>query len=263
MKSAGTSVLASSAKNPAQESWPAGEDDVAGGRIAPDEHFLEPFFGGDEVQARRWSREYRSRLVRDDVASLERVQDLGQLELMMMRLPALVGSPLSVNALREDLQVSHKTAASWLALLERLYAVFLLPPFGSPLIRAVRKEQKHYQMDWSLVTGEGARFENLVACHLLKWVHFQQDTQGRDIELRYFRDTDGREVDFVVVEAGKPALLIECKFADADVDRGIRYLRGKFPEASAWQISCAGSKNYTTPEGIRVAPALELLKGLP
>ena len=39
-----------------------------------------------------------------------------------------------------------------------------------------------------------------MASHLLKWVHFQQDAEGRDLELRYFRDTDGREVDFVVVE---------------------------------------------------------------
>lgn len=224
--------------------------------------FPEPFFGGSETEARRWSRDYRSRLVREEVASLERVQDLGQLELLMQRLPHLVGSPLSANALREDLQVSHKAVVSWLGVLERLYAVFLLPPFGAPRIRAVKKEQKHYQMDWSLVADEGARFENLVACHLLKWVHYRQDTEGQDIELRYFRDTDGREVDFVVVEAGKPALLVECKHSDTEVDRGIRYLRAKFPGADAWQISATGRKDYVTPDGLRVAPATVLLKKL-
>jgi len=62
--------------------------------------------------------------VHEDVAGLERVQDLGNLELLALRLPELVGSPLSVNALREDLQVSHKTVSGWLAILERLYAVF-------------------------------------------------------------------------------------------------------------------------------------------
>ncbi|MGA1838999.1 MAG: hypothetical protein ACMUIU_00085 [bacterium] len=36
--------------------------------------------------------------------------------------------------------------------------------------------------------------------HLLKWVHYEQDTKGRDLELRYFRDIDGREVDFVITE---------------------------------------------------------------
>lgn len=96
-------------------------------------------------------------LVREEVATLERVQDLGNLELLMLRLPELVGSPLSINALREDLQLTHKTVANWLQILERLYAIYRLSPFGAPRIRAVKKEQKHYH-------------------------------------LRYFRDTDRREV---------------------------------------------------------------------
>jgi uncharacterized protein len=224
--------------------------------------FPEPYFSASETEARRWSREYRSRLVREDVATLERVHDLGHLELMMTRLPDLVGSPLSVNALREDLQVSHKAVSAWLAVLERLYAVFLLSPFGSPRIRAVKKEQKHYQLDWSLVQSDGARFENMVACHLLKWVHYEQDTQGRDIELRYFRDNDGREVDFVVTERNKPILLVECKFSDTDIDKGLRYLRAKFPQVDAWQVTANGRKDFVSPEGIRVAPALKLLQTL-
>ena len=224
--------------------------------------FPEPFLGGSETQARRWSREYRTLLVREDIVALERIQDLGHLELLMLRLPELVGSPLSVNALREDLQVSHKAVVNWIGALERLYAVFRLSPFGSPRIRAVRKEQKHYHLDWTVVPGDAARFENLVACHLLKWVHYEQDTQGRDLELRYFRDIDGREVDFVVVEGRRPVLLVECKWSDVEPDRGLRYFKARFPEADAWQLSAVGTKDYRTPEGIRVAPALRLLATL-
>ena len=33
-----------------------------------------------------------------------------------------MGAPLSINSLREDLEVSHKTVARWVSLLERLYA---------------------------------------------------------------------------------------------------------------------------------------------
>jgi len=224
--------------------------------------FPEPFLGGSEVEARRWSREYRTRLVREDVADLERVQDLATLETLALRLPELVGSPLSVNALREDLQVSHKTAARWIAVLERLYSLFRLPPFGNPRIRAVKKEQKHYQFDWSLVPEEPARFENLVASHLLKWVHFEQDRAGRDLELRYFRDTDGREVDFVVVERRKPLLIVETKWGDDAIDKGLRYLKAKFPAADAWQITATGRKDHRSPDGIRVAPAARFLSGL-
>lgn len=224
--------------------------------------FPEPFFSGSEDEARRWTRAHRTLLVREEVTSLERVQDLGNLELLVMRLPELVGSPLSINALREDLQVSHKTVANWLRILERLFSIFRISPFGAPRIRAVKKEQKHYHWDWSVVPDMPARFENLVASHLLKWVHHEQDTKGHDLDLGYFRDTDGREVDFVIVQGRTPRLMIECKWNDTDVDRGVRYLKTRFPACEAWQISGVGTKDYVTPDGIRVAPALRLLESL-
>jgi uncharacterized protein len=224
--------------------------------------FPEPYFTGSEIEARRWSREHRTLLIREEVTSLERVQDLGNLELLMLRLPELVGSPLSINALREDLQVTHKTVAHWLQILERLYAIFRLSPFGAPRIRAVKKEQKHYHWDWNVVQEPSVRFENLVAGHLLKWVHHEQDTKGRDLELRYFRDTDRREVDFVVVEGRAPQLCVECKWGDAEVDRALRYFKARFPKCEAWQISATGTKDYVTPDDIRVAPAMQLLPAL-
>jgi len=224
--------------------------------------FPEPFFGGSKVESKRWSREYRNRLVREDLVSLERVQDLGNLELLVLRLPELVGNPLSINSLRQNLQVSHKTLKNWIQILERLFAIFLIPPFGAPRIRAVKKEQKHYHLDWTLVTDAPLRFENMVACHLLKWVHFENDTKGSDLELRYFRDVDGREVDFVITEGRKPLTLIECKWADSEVSKPLKYLKTRFPDAEAWQISATGTKDFVSPEGIRVSPALSLLTKL-
>ena len=224
--------------------------------------FPAPFLGGNEIEARRWSRQNRTRLIEEDVTGTTGIRDLGRLEEMMLRLPDLVGSPVSVNALREDLQVAHKTVAAWLDTLERLFALFRLPPFGAPRIRAVKQERKHYHFDWSLVFEPGARFENLVACHLLKWVHFQQDTQGRDVELRFFRDVDGREVDFVVLEDRQPLLLVECKLGDRDIDRGLRYLKARFPSADAVQIALSGQRDYVTPDGIRAMPALAFLRTL-
>jgi len=224
--------------------------------------FPEPFLEGSKIEAKRWSREYRNRLLREDLRALERLQDIGNIELLMLRLPELVGSPLSVNALREDLQVSHKTLSHWIDVLERLYAVFRLIPFGAPAIRAVKKERKHYHFDWALVMDQAKRFENLVASHLLKWVHYQQDCLGRELELRYFRDVDGREVDFVVTEERRPVLFIECKWADDALSKALKYLSARFPQAAAWQIHAAGEKDYQSAEGIRVAAAPEFLKAL-
>lgn len=224
--------------------------------------FPEPFFSGSVDEARRWSREHRQFLLQEELEGLESIHDTGQMELLMLRLPERVGSPLSINALTEDLQTSHKTLARWLEVLERIYAIFRIMPFGAPSIRAIRKSMKHYHFDWNVVTDDGARFENLVASHLLKWVHFQTDTKGRELELRYFRDVDGREVDFVVVENRKPVRFIEAKWNDQDVAPGLRYLKERFPAVDSWQISAVGTKDYVSREGIRVAPALELLREL-
>ncbi len=224
--------------------------------------FPEPFLSGSERFARRWALGYRERLIREEITSLESVSDLGRMELLALSLPDRVGSPLSINALREDLQVSHQTVARWTDILERVYAIFRLPPFGAPKLRAVKKERKHYHYDWSVVPNPGARFENLVASHLLKWVEFQIDTEGRSLELRYFRDIDGREVDFVVTERSRPIALVECKLGDDAVSPGLKYLKARFADAQAWQISATGTRDYVSAEGIRVAPAATLLRRL-
>lgn len=217
--------------------------------------FPEPFVSADESFARRWSLAYRERLLHDEVTALETVSDLSKLELLALALPSRVGSPLSLNSLREDLQVSHATAGRWLDILERLYAVFRVAPFGAPLLRAVRKEQKHYHFDWTLVPSLPARFENLVAAHLLKWAHYQVDTHGYAVELRYFRDIDGREVDFVLTHDGRPIGFVEVKWDDADPSPSLRYLRARFPNVPAWQISAVGTDDYENRDGIRVAPS--------
>ena len=224
--------------------------------------FPEPWLSGSVDGARRWSREYRSRLVEDDIRGLERVEDLSALETLVIRLTDLVGAPLSVNALREDLGVSHRTVSRWLDILERLYAIVRLPPFGAPRVRAIRKPRKHYHYDWVQVHDDAARFENLVAMHLLKWVHREQDIRGRDVELRYFRDVDQREVDFVVTDRSGPTHLIEVKWSDRPVDKSLRYLHARFPDAAAIQISATGTDDYRTPDGIRVQPALPFLDSL-
>ncbi len=224
--------------------------------------FPEPFASGSERFARRWSMAYRERLVREEISTLETVSDLGRLELLAGALPDRVGSPLSLNALREDLQVSHQTVARWVDMLERVYGIFRLMPFGAPKLRAVKKERKHYHYDWSVVVDAGARFENLVASHLLKWVEFQIDTEGRDLELRYFRDIDGREVDFVVMERRQPIAFVECKLSDDAPGSGLRYLKARFPDVIAWQIAAQGTRDYLSAEGIRVAPAARLLREL-
>jgi len=165
-----------------------------------------------------------------------------------------------LNALREDLQVAHKTVSRWLDIFENIYMIFRLPPFGSPLIRAVKKEQKHYHFDWSLVPDQAARFENMIASHLLKWVHFQRDVFGKELELRYFRDTDKREVDFCIACNHKPQIFVECKWTDNSTSPHLHYLQKKFPAARFYQISAAGEKSFINKQNIVHMPAVKFLQ---
>lgn len=217
--------------------------------------FPEPFLRGDQIEAKRWSREYRQRILRDDILSVEKISDLGSAENLLLRLPDLVGSPLSINSLAEDLQISFKTIKRWIEIYERFYAIYRILPFGSVKIKAVKKEQKHYHYDWTLVKNTGARFENMIAGHLIKKVHYLEDTQGRELELRYFKDNEQREVDFVVTEDQKPIVFIECKLSETNISPHLKYLKNKFPLVPTYQLTYNTKKDFKTAESIRVVDA--------
>ena len=82
-----------------------------------------------------------------------------------------------------------------------------------------------------------------------------QDTEGRDIELRYFRDVDRREVDFVIVEDGDPVHFIECKKSGKNISRPLNYLKVRFPSVQATQVSLEDDIDLMTKEGIRLCSA--------
>ncbi|MEI8258543.1 MAG: DUF4143 domain-containing protein, partial [Deltaproteobacteria bacterium] len=108
-----------------------------------------------------------------------------ELDLLAQVLPLRVGSPLSVNNLRQDLSVAFETADRWIGILENLYFCFRIQPYGLPRLRAARKEKKLYMWDWSVCETEAARFENAVASNLLKYCHRLEDGEGDRMELQF------------------------------------------------------------------------------
>ncbi|HAK97192.1 MAG TPA: AAA family ATPase [Planctomycetes bacterium] len=184
-------------------------------RLERSSGFPEPYTRDDILQKRRWSNRRRTLLVEEDVGDLSQIRALTLLEHLALLLPSRVGSPLSVNGLREELGVAHATAGVWLDVLERLYYCFRIPPYHRRVARSLRKERKLYLWDWTDIEDPGARFENMVAAHLLKAVHAWSDVGYGAFDLRYWRDKDGNEVDFVVTERGRPLVIFECRAADA------------------------------------------------
>jgi len=214
--------------------------------------FPEPCLRGEERFWRRWQKERIHRVIYEDIRDLERMRELSLLELLAEELPRRVGSPLSVKNLKEILEVAHETVDRWIRIFERLYICFRVPPFGPPRVRAVKKEQKLYLWDWSAVPDAGARFENLVACQLLKYAHYLEDTEGYRMELRFLRDTDRREVDFVVLSEGRPVFAVECKTGEKTVSPALFYFRERVEIPRLYQVH-AGTRDYEK-AGVRVLP---------
>ena len=175
-----------------------------------------------------------------------------------------VGSLLSLQSLREDLEVSHRAVSHWLEILERLYYCFRITPYSGSLTRSLKKASKSYLWDWSGITGEGARFENLTAGHLLKLKHALEDQEGYRIGLHYLRDVDKREVDFLVTAEGKPWFALECKISDRAASPALRYFGDRLQIPGSIRSLCRGRKTFWTDRfGLLVAKFLAALPKFP
>ena len=199
--------------------------------------FPEPFLEKDERTARRWRRERFDRVLREDVRDLESIRNIQLLGMFLDALRHRVGGKVVLSNMAGDLQISPKTAKSWLEVLERMYLVFTVLPFTKSLSRAVLKPPKVYFFDNADVLGdEGARFENLVATSLLKRLNYLEDRDGYRYELRYIRDKEGREVDFAIIKEGDLEELIEVKYSDESISKSLLYYTSRLNPKRATQL---------------------------
>ncbi|MGD9135415.1 MAG: AAA family ATPase, partial [Desulfobacterales bacterium] len=176
--------------------------------------FPEPFLKQNTRILRRWHNEKADRLFREDIRDIETVRDIVSMQLLGDLLPDRAGSMLSLNSLREDLEVSHRAISNWMNILESFYYCFRIYPFTAKNFRSLKKEAKLYLWDWSEIDQEPARFENCVASHLLKLIHFLQDYEGYKAQLFYLRSVEKKEVDFLVTLDNKPWFAVEAKCND-------------------------------------------------
>ena len=209
--------------------------------------FPEPFFDNDSREAARWRLERTTRLIREDIRDLEPIKMMTTLDLFVDALRQRVGSPIVLANIAADLQVSQHTLVHWLEVLERMYLVFIVRPLVTKVARSLQKPPKVYFFDNMDVDGDdGARFENLVATHLLKRCHFLQDREGIAAGLHYIRDREGREVDFAVTHNRIIAELIEVKWADNNVSKSLRYYAERLSPPQASQIVATLKQSFST-----------------
>lgn len=223
--------------------------------------FPEPLFSMTEKESRIWRRDRTQTVISQDLRDLETVKDSSLLLLLAELLPEKVGSPLSLRSLMEDLHVSQPTIQRWIELLELVYFCYSVSPYGSSKVRAVKKLQKIYLWDWAQVEALGPRLENMVASQLLKYCHWIEDTEGHKMELRYLRDTDGREVDFVVLKNKKPIFAVECKSGDSQLSSSISYFQQRTPIPAFYQVHLK-ERDYGHAKTGRVLPWIRFCQEL-
>jgi predicted AAA+ superfamily ATPase len=170
---------------------------------------------------------------------------------------ARTGQLLNLSELARDVDIAVNTAKSWLSILQASFQVYLLPPYHTNLTKRMVKAPKLYFLDtglaaylteWSspetLEAGAmaGAIFETHVLAEILKsWWHRMKTPR-----LYYFKDKDGKEIDFLFVQD-------RC-FHPVEVKKSAT-------PKSDWLVPFAGLKrlSYETGEGGVVSLGAELL----
>jgi len=223
--------------------------------------FPEPFLGQSPGTLRRWQRERLDRLFSEDVRILETIRDLSSMRALPDLLPERIGSLLSLNALRQELEVSHRAVTHWMDVLERLHYVFRIPPFASRRDSTLQKTPRTYLWDSSLVPSKTPRFENLLALHLLKFCHFLSDAEGHRCDLHYLRDRYGREVGFLVTSGRKPWFAVEAKLSETRIDPALPYYRDSLRIPYVYQVTLSGARDFVE-DGVRCLPARLFLGAL-
>jgi predicted AAA+ superfamily ATPase len=176
-------------------------------------------------------------VLREDLRDIHDTSHIRGMEILIDLLRERVGKGLNYANLAQDIGVSPPTVKQWISVLERLYIIFVIKPYSRNIAEAIRREPRAYFFDCSASTlDDASRLENLVACSLLKYCDLQRDASGQELELRYFRDKQGHEVDFVITENRKAITAIEVKTADAKLHPGLRYFVEKFKPKTALQL---------------------------
>ena len=169
-----------------------------------------------------WFRSYVQTYLERDVRAVTAIRDLGTFRRFLALLASRTGSILNKTDLAAPLGVSVPTIGQWLDALEVTGQVLRVPPFYENFGRRLLKSPKVYLVDSGLAchllgigsaeelrksTFLGPLFEGFVAAEIAKL----QVNRGGRVEIYFFRDQQGLEVDFLVPRGARQLALVEAK----------------------------------------------------
>jgi hypothetical protein len=165
-----------------------------------------------ERQRRNWFEAYVQDVVsREALRPLAEIRMESELRRLLRLLAARTGQELVVSGVAGDAEVGRETASNYLALLEALHLATLLPAWSTSITTRAKRRHKVVLVDTGLAAdlcgagqgdfgpaadgvAAGALFDTFVTNEVLK----QATWSERSVDLSYFRDRDGAEVDLIV-----------------------------------------------------------------
>ena len=202
-------------------------EELKNGKVLPkndDELMIKGFYPpvyDQDIDPQDWCPNYIRTYIEKDVRQIKNITDLIVFERFIKLLAGRSGQELNNSALAVETGVDVKTVQSWIGILESSFIIYLLKPHHKNFNKTIVKRPKLYFYDSALVCYllgirdnnhlqthplKGAIFEGMVITELLK----NRTNAGLDINLFYWRDKTGHEVD-LIIDNGKTLLPIEIK----------------------------------------------------
>lgn len=182
--------------------------------------FYPPVYD-QEIDPKDWCPNYIHTYIEKDVRQIKNITDLIVFERFVRLLAGRTGQELNSSSLAVETGVDVKTIQSWIGILESSFIIYLLKPHHINFNKTIVKRPKIYFYDTALVCyllgiqtavqlslhhSRGAIFETMVITELIK----KRTNKGESINLFYWREKTGREIDIIVDTAGK-LLPVEIK----------------------------------------------------
>lgn len=226
--------------------------------------FPEPFLAESKSFYHKWQKTHLDVIIKQDIVELETIKRVADLAILIELMKERVGSMISHNSLKEDLQTDDKSIKRWLNVLENAYILFKITPYSLKIINTLKKQPKYYFYDYPRIAETGARLENFVALSLLKEISFRNEVNGENYSLHYLRNTQKEEIDFLICKDRLPHLMIEVKQSDDTPAKAFKtftkYLVKQNAKVKMIQLVLNLKKEFQTKEGIHVCNLVSWLE---